>query len=72
MKVKGRYRVTPETVWHTVMVEHNTIEELKPYSIAAKQSLRDYLTQIVRQHLLQQDNTKYGGANKNENYPNTN
>ena len=49
---KGRYRVTAVgTTWHTVMVEHHTLEKLKPISIAANMSLRDYLTRIVKEHL---------------------
>ena len=56
MSRKGRYKVTVAgRVWHTVMAEHEVVEQLKLHSIAANQSLRDYLTQVIRHHLRELD-----------------
>jgi len=52
MSRKGRYKVTATgVVWHTVMAEHGVIEQLKPFSIAANVSLRDYLTRLIQSHV---------------------
>lgn len=52
MSRKGRYKVTGRSiVWHTVMAEHEVIEQLKLHSIAANVSLRNYLTQLIKCHL---------------------
>lgn len=66
MSRKGRYKVTAASVvWHTVMAEHGVIEQLKPYSIAANVSLRDYLTRLIQSHLEEMENQINGGEGSN-------
>lgn len=66
MSRKGRFKVTSAGVaWHTVMAEHSVIEQLKPYSIAANLSLRDYLTRLIKNHLDEMAEQINGGETSN-------